>query len=179
MQVERYAFLFAVASCGGTTGTAGNDSGIPRDSSVSSDAHRTTDGLARDAGQADGVEPIDASDVDASLGSPCGNGTDCPVLCEYDAQCTKLCLNQSPFRGGYCSVSIAECPAPSGSDSGSGPCPGGSFCVTGLPPTHGSGDYCLLGCTTDSQCRTSDGYKCCKGFALSGASVCAPASLCR
>jgi hypothetical protein len=158
------AVLCCVAGCGGETASTEslNDSGMPKDVAV-------RDGMVPDAG----------SKPDASVGSPCARDFDCPVLCDDDAQCGPLCLDQSPFTGGYCSRAIGECPAPSGLDGGSAPCPPGAYCANGQPAVRGTGgDYCLAECTTDAECRTAEAYKCCLGLTHANRSVCAPASLC-
>jgi len=197
MRRSLHAALLALGgfstACGGvtTTGRGTGDSGTPTDatgdSTTPGDAVRGDSGMPGDRGGREATTPRDAapdasatdgaSNPEASVGDPCAQSSDCPVICAF-GQCSPLCLDEAPFTGGYCSRAIGECPAPS-PDAGSGPCPAGTFCVNGQPPVDGTGgDYCLLGCTSDGDCRAEQGYKCCPGLTHSGRSVCAPASLC-
>jgi len=188
--------LLTLCSCGGVIGSGqgGGDSGAIKDGTVADGIGAGDSKMPEDAGAHEAAKAVDAlpetaapeaagPDVggtpDARVGSPCKQNSDCPTLCDDDAQCAPLCLDQAPFTGGYCSREIGECPAPSGSDAGSGPCPPGTFCANGQPPVSGTGgDYCLVACKTSGDCRSAEGYKCCLGLTHAGATVCAPVSLC-
>ncbi len=184
-------FLFTACGQGSTTSSPGEDAGPGGEgggSHPTNEAGSLTDsGPAADTGRSPGPFDDGGSPSDAGTGSDSVVQGGCTAVlsdagavgepCQTSAACSNaLCLDVAPFACGYCSFPIAECPASAG---GPGPCPTGSACVNGRAPIDGTdGDYCMAICTGDGQCRTSEGYKCCSGLALSGDSVCAPASFC-
>ena len=86
----------------------------------------------------------------------------CPPVdgagCANDADCQKYDHNyRCDLRRahGYCTQACAN----AGECSGSGP----ERCLVTPPPSfdpQGSGKYCVLGCSTDADCRTAEGYAC-------------------
>jgi hypothetical protein len=114
------------------------------------------------AGCSGGALPAGAIDLAVAgsgvVGAACAAGGECA---------TGTCFTGAPFKNGYCSRQIPECPAPGGTGD---PCPAGSICINpGIAATGGI-DYCLKSCTANSDCRQGEGYRCCP---WSGAGVCA------
>jgi hypothetical protein len=101
---------------------------------------------------------------------PCGVLDGAP--CSSDEDCQKY---QPNYRcdlsrpGGYCTA-----PCQSADDcSIAGP----EICTTHTAPSFAPGapttqDWCLLGCQSDTQCRTSDGYRCVTRNSTNALGVC-------
>lgn len=100
----------------------------------------------------------------------------CPVLdgspCASDNDCQKYEPN---FRcdlsrpGGYCTA-----PCQTADDCSPG---GPEICTSSSPPSFDPSApptqlWCILGCTSDTQCRTSDGYRCIDISAALGFGLC-------
>ncbi len=88
-----------------------------------------------------------------ATGSPCKTAADCS---------DGTCLTGNLWVNGYCTKTIAECPAPG---SKAELCPTGSACVAAILSGAGEskhmGDYCMKSCAQPSDCRAVDGYQCC------------------
>jgi hypothetical protein len=99
-----------------------------------------------------------------AIGDPCTAGGDCMSgYCETRG-----------FPGGYCTIVVAECPAPGGTQN---VCPAGSACEMILVGEDLSADLCIKTCgTTGGTCRTGGGYSCCTLFQMS--ELCLPSNLC-
>jgi hypothetical protein len=96
---------------------------------------------------------------DRPVGSPCGGDSECHTEGQYAGQC----LLTPSFTNGDCVLPCAHgfgCPLP---NMECRPLPNGAF-------------DCFAACTSDSDCRTGDGYRCCPdwGGAGSPGSVCYP-----
>jgi len=92
------------------------------------------------------TEPGCALEGTKNVGTACKSFSECKGI--------EMCL---AWKGGYCSIS--DCDSYGGY---SGPCPSGSVCVP-LPDSRFTIQVhylCLKSCTSDSSCRTSDGYSC-------------------
>lgn len=100
----------------------------------------------------------------------------CPVLdgspCASDNDCQKYEPN---FRcdlsrpGGYCTA-----PCQTADDCSPG---GPEICASSSPPSFDPSapttqQWCILGCTSDTQCRTGDGYRCIDISAALGFGLC-------
>jgi hypothetical protein len=104
------------------------------------------------------AQSCDAYSDAAATCPPCGVLDGAP--CSSDEDCQKYQPNYRcdlSRRGGYCTA-----PCQSADDcSIAGP----EICTPSTAPSFDPGapatqDWCLLGCKSDAQCRTSDGYSC-------------------
>ncbi|MBI5154916.1 hypothetical protein HZA57_06740 [Candidatus Poribacteria bacterium] len=97
-------------------------------------------------------------------GETCGEATDCPV--PVFGTHVPHCLTDGGFAGGYC---VQECAHGWGCDVPDARC-------RALPDNPYEPGYCFLDCSTDSDCRVGEGYRCCPSWDGSGepGSVCYP-----
>lgn len=97
----------------------------------------------------------------ALAGEPCTTTPECPQA--PDPQYKPTCLRFARFANGYC---VQPCTRGSG-------CPSPGMSCRLLP----SSTACFKDCTTDADCRTAEGYRCCPPWLDFGGpnSVCYPA----
>jgi hypothetical protein len=111
---------------------------------------------------------VDSADGTVNIGIPCD-----PSNCASCQGAGSTCLTGGLFANGYCTTTIAECPAPGSTMK---VCPAGSACVAAVLSGSGEkkhlGDYCLKTCATSADCRASEGYGCCSGYTFDGSKVC-------
>lgn len=79
----------------------------------------------------------DETTADGWIGAPCTGLSDCGAIDHERAACLP---DSMEYPDGYCS--ITDC------DTGGGDCPTGTSCISG-----GGGNFCMLDCTDDSECR--------------------------
>ncbi len=78
-----------------------------------------------------------------AIGDKCSNALDC------SAQGSRPCDRTQP--GGYCTIQGCE----------EGTCPSEAVCVKFRPQLERLAvTYCMLKCSSNSDCRTSEGYRC-------------------
>lgn len=76
-------------------------------------------------------------------------GDDCKTALDCSAQGSRICDRTQP--GGYCTIPNCE----------QGTCPDESVCVLFRSESPRlSSTYCMYKCSSDSDCRTGDGYEC-------------------
>lgn len=129
------AFLLASCSDGGDIRDASTDTGTDpdvRDVTPEAAADPSPDPATDAAAEADGAT------TDGWIGAPCTDLSDCAAIDHARATCLP---DSMEYPDGYCSVE--DC------DTGGGDCPSGSSCISG-----GGGNFCMLDCTDDSDCRT-------------------------
>ncbi len=97
---------------------------------------------------------------DRPVGSPCGGDSECHTEGQYTGQC----LLSAPFTNGDCVLPCAH---------GYG-CPLSGMLCRPAPGMTAPG-FCYETCTTDGDCRTGDGYRCCPQWS---ASVGMPGGVC-
>ena len=97
-----------------------------------------------------------------AIGDTCGSSTDC------DINGTRICDLAQP--GGYCT--IAGCDV--------GTCPSGeASCVqfrSDVPRLTES--FCMYSCTSDSDCRTDEGYRCVSAASVAAVVLEGPSRFC-
>ena len=125
------------------------------------------DGGATDGG-ADAASTSDSGVVGRSVGAPCSTDMECSD--PSDAECFTESFGGVSWPGGFCSKACD----PEGPD---GQCGSSGICVSAGSSGGGSsisGMFCTTSCTSDAECRSSEGYRC---QMLFGFGYCSPPGL--
>jgi hypothetical protein len=136
---------------------------------VASVGCRTVVGGGSDGGGGDG----------AAAAGDLASATRFGAACHSDGECPRLCVQDAPFSGGYCSQIELDC----GHPSSAADCPSGTLCrrVTIQTSPSYPEDLCLRQCGSDGDCRSGEGYRCCARPAGSpgpDGKSCMPSSAC-
>jgi len=130
-----------------------------------------------DASERPDARLVDAAPLGPNTGAPCTEASSCRSTGQGNAPKASACHTGWP--GGYCRSFCSTPRAPaSGVPLSRSDCPVGSLCLaTNELPEAG---VCLRECSTDGDCRVSEGYYCRRTFdgAETPSGVCAP-SHCR